>query len=133
MVDSRETIGRVLSHVWCHVEVPHVSHEIGRIEAFVGAHREALGARRITHDHVIRGLALGMRKSGAFCSNDELPLVLGHDVARISELCLLALAFFGKLSLGVHSGGMRLVAALFAVKIALAVASRGWRLTRTAC
>jgi hypothetical protein len=32
--------------VWCHVEVPHVSHEIGRIEAFVGAHREALGSRR---------------------------------------------------------------------------------------
>src|SRR3954452_12889222 len=44
-----------------------------------------------------------------------------------SELCLLALA----LSLGVRAGGMRLVAAPFAVKIALAVASRGWRLTRT--
>ena len=45
--------------------------------------------------------------------------------------CLLALALFGKFSLGVRGRGMRLVAAPFAVKIALAVASRGWRLTRT--
>ena len=52
MVDSREAIGRVLSHVWCHVEIPHVGHEIDRIEAFVGAHREALGARLIARDHV---------------------------------------------------------------------------------
>ena len=87
--------------VCCHVEVPHVSHEIGRIEAFVGAHREALGARRITHDHVLRGLALGHAgRLSQFCFDDEAIAVLGHDVARISELCLLALAFFGKLASG---------------------------------
>jgi hypothetical protein len=29
VVDSRETIGRVLSHVRCHVEVPHPAAESG--------------------------------------------------------------------------------------------------------
>ena len=49
------------------------------------------------------GLALDHAgRLSQFCFDDEAIAVLGHDVARISELCLLALALFGKLSLGEH-------------------------------
>src|SRR5262249_10881362 len=57
--------------------------------------------------------------------------VLRHDVARISELCLLALALLGEFGLGVRGRAVRLIAALLAVKMALAVAPRRWRVTRT--
>src|SRR5262249_37322634 len=51
-IDGGEAIGRVLRHVRCNIEVPHVGHEVSRIEALVGPHGDALGARRIAHDHV---------------------------------------------------------------------------------
>src|SRR5262249_32973971 len=57
-IDGGEAIGRVLGHVRCNVEVPHVGHKVSRIEAFVGTHCDALGSRRIAHDHVFRGFAL---------------------------------------------------------------------------
>src|SRR5262249_11240711 len=53
-IDGGEAIGRVLGHVRCNVEVPHVGHKVSRIEALVGTHGDALGARRIAHDHVFR-------------------------------------------------------------------------------
>src|SRR5262249_54919417 len=53
------------------------------------------------------------------------------DVARISELCLLTLALLGEFGLGVRGRAVRLIAALLAVKMALTVAPRRWRVTRT--
>src|SRR5262249_6466381 len=92
----------------------------------------ALGARRIAHDHVFRGFALDhTRHLTQFRLDDEAVAVLRHDVARISELCLLTLALLGEFGLGVRGRAVRLIAALLAVKMALAVAPRRWRVTRT--
>src|SRR5262249_23041666 len=66
-----------------------------------------------------------------FRLDDEAVAVLRHDVARISELCLLTLALLGEFSLGVRGRTVRLIAALLAVKMALAVAPRRWWVTRT--
>src|SRR5262249_27623485 len=97
-----------------------------------GTHGDALGARRIAHDHVFRGFALDRaRHLSQFRLDDEAVAVLRHDVARISELCLLALALLGEFGLGVRGRAVRLVATLLAVKMALAVAPRRWRFTRT--
>src|SRR5262249_21408948 len=131
-IDGREAIGHVLRHVRCNIEVPHVGHEVSRIEAFVGTHGDALGARRIAHDHVFRGFALDhTRHLSQFRLDDEAVAVLRHDVARISELCLLTLALLGEFGLGVRGRAVRLIAALLAVKMALAVAPRRWRVTQT--
>src|SRR6516225_10085321 len=93
---------------------------------------DALGARRIAHDHVFRGFALDRaRHLSQFRLDDEAVAVLRHDVARISELCLLALALLGEFGLGVRGRAVRFVATLLAVKMALAVAPRRWRFTRT--
>src|SRR5215467_11646895 len=92
-IDGGEASGRVLRHVRCNIEVAHVGHEVSRIEALVGPHGDALGARRIAHDHVFRGFALDYtRHLTQFRLDDEAVAVLRHDVARISELCLLTLA-----------------------------------------
>src|SRR6516164_6718487 len=113
-------------------EVPHVGHEVSRIEALVGTHGDALGARRIAHDHVFRGFALDhTRHLSQFRLDDEAVAVLRHDVARISELCLLTLALLGEFGFGVRGGAVRLIATLLAVKMALAVAPRRWQFTRT--
>src|SRR6516162_6020377 len=110
----------------------HVGHKVSRIEALVGTHGDALGARRIAHDHVFRGFALDRaRHLSQFRLDDEAVAVLRHDVARISELCLLTLALLGEFGFGVRGGAVRLIAALLAVKMALAVAPRRWRVTRT--
>src|SRR5262245_47784236 len=131
-IDGGEAIGRVLRYVRCNIEVPHVGHEVSRIEALVATHGDALGARRIAHDHVFRGFALDhIRHLTQFRLDDEAVAVLRHDVARISELCLLTLALLGAFGLGVRGGAVRLIAALLAVKMALAVAPRRWRVTRT--
>src|SRR5262249_41440950 len=82
-----------------------------------------------------RGFALDhTRHLTQFRLDDEAVAVLRHDVARISELCLLALALalLGEFGLGVRGRAVRLIAALLAVKMALAVAPRRWRGTRTA-
>jgi hypothetical protein len=63
--------------------------------------------------------------------NDEAVAVLGHDVADIGKLRLLAFALLVQLGLGLGRGGMRLVAALLAVEIAPAVAARRRRVART--
>src|SRR6516225_4034899 len=90
---------------------------------FVGPHGDALGARRIAHDHVFRGFAPDhTRHLSQFRLDDEAVAVLRHDVARISELCLLTLALLGEFGLGVRGRAVRLIAALLAVKMALAVA-----------
>src|SRR5262249_28098671 len=89
------------------------------IEALVGPHGDALGARRIAHDHVFRGFALDhTRHLTQFRLDDEAVAVLRHDVARISELCLLTLALLGEFGLGVRGRAVRLIAALLAVKMA---------------
>src|SRR5262245_63508963 len=127
-VDGGESIGRVLRHVRCNVEVPHVGYKVSRIEALVGAHGDALGARRIAHDHVFRGFALDRaRHLSQFRLDDEAVAVLGHDIARIGELCLLTFALLGEFGFRIRGGGVRLVAAPFAVKVALAIAPRRWR------
>jgi hypothetical protein len=91
-------------------------------------HGDALGARRIAHDHVFRGFALDhTRHLSQFRLDDKAVAVFRHDVARISELCLLTLALLGEFGLGVRGSAMRLVAALLGVKMALAVAPRRWR------
>src|SRR5262249_51010896 len=131
-IDGGEAIGRVLRHVRCNIEVAHVGDEVSRIEALVGTHGDALGARRIAHDHVFRGFALAhTRHLTQFRLDAEAVAVLRHDVARISELCLLTLALLGEFGLGVRGRAVRLIAALLAVKMALAVAPRRWRVTRT--
>src|SRR5262249_60737087 len=71
------------------------------------------------------------RHLSQFRLDDEAVAVLRHDVARISELCLLALALLGEFGLGVRGRAVRLVATLLAVKMALAVAPSRWRFTRT--
>src|SRR5262249_23471674 len=84
------------------------------------------------HDHVFRGFALDhTRHLTQFRLDDEAVAVLRHDVARISELCLLALALLGEFGLGVRGRAVRLIAPLLAVNMALAVAPRRWRVTRT--
>src|SRR5262249_35066404 len=124
-IDGGEAIGRVLRYVRCNIEVPHVGHEVSRIKALVGTHGDALGARRIAHDHVFRGFALDhTRHLSQFRLDDEAVAVLRHDVARISELCLLTLALLGEFGLGVRGGAVRLIAALLAVKSSRA--ARTW-------
>src|SRR5262249_20366671 len=128
-IDGREAIGHVLRHVRCNVEVPHVGHKVSRIEALVGTHGDALGARRIARAQVVRGCALDRaRHLSQFRLDDEAVAVLRHVVARISEFCLFA-ALFGEFGLGVRGRAVRLVATLLAVKMALAVAPRRWRFT----
>src|SRR5262249_14461953 len=79
--EEPEAIGRVLRHVRCNIEVAHVGHEVSRIEALVGPHGDALGARRIAHDHVFRGFALDhTRHLTQFRLDDEAVAVLRHDV-----------------------------------------------------
>src|SRR5262249_2468659 len=59
------------------------------------------------------------------------PLRFSVMTLPVSELCLLALALLGEFGLGVRGRAVRLVATLLAVKMALAVAPRRWRFTRT--
>src|SRR5262249_8576923 len=114
-IDGGGAIGRVLRYVPCNIEVPHVGHEVSRIEALVGTHGDALGARRIAHDHVFRGFALDhTRHLSQFRLDDEAVAVLRHDVARISEICLLTLALLGEFGFGVRGGAVRLIASLLA-------------------
>ena len=83
------------------MNVTHVGHEVGRVEALVGTNGDAPGARRIAHDHVLRGLALDRaRHLSQFRLDDEAVAVLGHDVARVGELGLLAFALLVELGLG---------------------------------
>src|SRR5262245_7734241 len=127
-VDGRASIGRVLRHVRCSVEVPHVGYKVSRIEALVGTHGDALGARRIAHDHVFRGFALDRaRHLSQFRLDDEAVAVLGHDIARIGELCLLTFALLGEFGLRIRDRAVCLIAALLAVKMTLTVAPRRWR------
>src|SRR5262249_18160583 len=71
------------------------------------------------------------RNAAQFRLDDEAVADLRHDVARISEPCLLTLPLLGEFGLGVRGRAVRLIAALLAVKMALAVAPRRWRVTRT--
>ena len=112
-VDGGELIGRVLRHVRCNVEVPHVGYKVSRIEALVGAHGDAPGAGRIAHDHVFRGFALDRaRHLPQFRLDDEAVAVLGHDIARIGELCLLTFALLGEFGLRIRDRAVCLIAAL---------------------
>src|SRR5262249_57691239 len=86
-VDGGESIGRVLRHVRCNVEVPHVGYKVSRIEALVGAHGDALGARRIAHDHVFRGFALNRaRHLSQFRPDDAALALLAADTAPLPQL-----------------------------------------------
>src|SRR3954453_16797715 len=110
----------------------HVGYKVSRIEALVGAHGDALGARRIAHDHVFRGFALDRaRHLSQFRLDDEAVAVLGHDIARIGKLCLLTFALLGEFGLRIRDRAVCLIAALLAVKMALTVAPRRLRFTRT--
>src|SRR5262249_6466379 len=129
-IDGGEAIGRVLRHVRCNIEVAHVGHEVSRIEALVGSHgawRPANSARS----------CLSRFRARPYPTLDAVPprrrsrCGSPSDVARISELCLLTLALLGEFGLGVRGRAVRLIAALLAVKMALAVAPRRWRVTRT--
>src|SRR5262249_61352112 len=123
---------RLFRYGRCKIEVPLGGREVCGIAALVGTRGEALGARRISFDHVFRGFAVDhTRLLSQFRLDDEAVAVLRHDVARISELCLLTLALLGEFGLGVRGRAVRLIAALLAVKMALAVAPRRWRVTRT--
>src|SRR5262245_49819298 len=126
LVDGRAAVGRVLSHMWCYVEVTHDGHEVSCIKSLVRPHCDALGARRITHNHVLRGRALDHAGHlSEFGLDHEAVAVLRHDVARIGELGLFAFTLPGKLGFGVRAGGVRLIAARLAMKIAFAVAPGG--------
>src|SRR3954452_12606192 len=53
------------------------------------------------------------------------------DIARIGELCLLTFALLGEFGLRIRDRAVCLIAALLAAKMALTVAPRRWRFTRT--
>src|SRR5512132_102865 len=71
------------------------------------------------------------RHLSQFRLDDEAVAVLGHDIARIGELCLLTFALLGEFGLRIRDRAVCLIAALLAVKMALTVAPRRWRFTRT--
>ena len=78
----------------------------------------------MAHDHRLGSLALDGARGFAEFGLDHQPVaVLRHRVAHERELRLLAFALAVELGLGVGGRGMRLVAALLAVEIPLAVAA----------
>src|SRR4029453_7270897 len=83
-VDGGAAMALVLRDVRGHLQGAHVGHEVSRIEAFVGTDRDALGARRIAHDHGLRRGALDRtRHLPQVRLHYEAVAVFGHDVANI--------------------------------------------------
>src|ERR1700722_20332625 len=124
-VDRRAPATVVLCHMWGDVDLAHLGDEVLRVEALVAANGDALGVVRVRLDQVLRRQPLGMpRGAGRDRTDDQLIAVLHQCVAHEAELGLLAAPLLIEPGVGIGGRGMRLIAALLAVKILLSVAPR---------
>ena len=86
----------------------------------------------MAHDHLFGGFSLsGTGRLGQRGRDDQSAAVFHQRVTHEAELGFLAASLAIKLRLGIRGRGMRGVAALLAVKIALAIAARAGRIART--
>ncbi len=108
-----------------HAFLPEIGDEVGCVVAFVGGERETTpGARVLPVDHRQRCLSFGLagRLRRIRLHHETVP-VLDQRVAHEVELCRLAVALAEQLCFRVCLAFVRVILALFAMKIAFAVAA----------
>src|SRR6516165_11250079 len=130
-VDRRAPVAGVLGDMRRGVALAQCCDEAGSIVGLVGADRDAAVARpRLGHGQ--RRLALGRAGGRGQPRIDHQTIaILHHHVPYIGQLCRLTQPLAIEPRIRIAGRGVRLIAALLAVKIALAIATRRRRFAAT--
>src|SRR6202040_184356 len=121
-IDCRAAVCIVLCHMWHSATFAAPGDEIGGVVILVGADRAA--GTGILVDHAEGGGAFGrsIGFSQPGVNNQPIP-VFGHQMTHVTELGLLAGALAEQARIGIRCRRMRVIRALFTMKIALGIAS----------
>src|SRR2546425_3714841 len=116
-IDGRLAVGVVLGHVWRHLQVAQLLHEVMSVVFLVAAQRDSSSAADLFGKGRAR-LALGRARRRRDTSGDRQAVAILHQqVAGVAQLCLFAFAFATQHCFRIGSRLMRFVRAFLAVKV----------------
>src|ERR1700722_3331558 len=124
-IDGRTSPVGILRHVRSYVDLTEFGDEVLRVEPFVAAQGDGLRPVGVRFDQMQCRQPLGMARSARRGGADNQPVAVLHQcMPHEAELRLLAGTLAIQPSIRISRGGMRVVAALLAVKVSLPIASR---------